>query len=179
MLTILPSSSPLAAGGLRSQSLRVKPDAVFQVPDLAIQTGTTAGTITLNSALSAAGTPVDCNCQLDRTIVIPRTAPVITNLRVQRTATGFDVIVTGYSTTREVTQGTFRFAGSNLQTTELNVQLTTTFNTWFQSAASQTFGGQFSLRIPFTIQGDTNNVNSVTVTLANASGASQPNTASF
>ena len=52
--------------------------------------------------------------------MIARSAPVITALRVQRTATGFDVTITGFSTSREITQGTFRFTGTtNLQTTEV------------------------------------------------------------
>jgi hypothetical protein len=154
--------------------------AVFPGGDVGLQTGTTAGTITLTTALNAGGSTVTCNCPLTQTIVIPRTAPSITGLRVTRTATGFNVVVTGFSTTREVTQGVFRFAGSGtLQTTELTVPLTATFNTWFQSAASSGFGGQFSLTIPFTIQGDTSTVNSVTVTLTNAAGNSQPLTATF
>jgi hypothetical protein len=113
-------------------------------------------------------------------IVIARSAPVITALRVQRTATGFDVTITGFSTSREITQGAFRFTGTtNLQTTEAVVPLSSTFNTWFQSEASNAFGGQFTLRIPFTIQGDTATVNALTVTLTNGTGNSQPSTANF
>jgi hypothetical protein len=154
--------------------------AVFRVPNLAIQTGTTAGTITLASTLTAGGGAVNCpNCQLGQSVSIPRTAPVITNVRVARTTTGFTVTLTGFSTTREIAQGTFRFAGSNLQTTELVVPLTATFNTWFQSEPSQHFGGQFTMTLPFTIQGDTSSVTSLTVTLTNAVGASQPSTANF
>jgi large repetitive protein len=154
--------------------------AVFRVPNLGIQTGTTAGTITLATSLQAAGTPVNCNCQLSQTIVIPRTAPTLSAVRATRTGTGFNIVVTGFSTTREVTQGTFRFAGTtNLQTTELTVALTSTFNTYFQSTAASQFGGQFTLTIPFTIQGDTATVNSVTVVLTNAVGSSQPVTATF
>jgi hypothetical protein len=140
--------------------------AVFRVPNLAIQTGTTAGTITLASTLTAGGGAVNCpNCPLAQSVSIPRTAPVITNVRVTRTTTGFTVTLTGFSTTREISQGTFRFAGSNLQTTELVVPLTATFNTWFQSEPSQQFGGQFTMTLPFTIQGDTSSVTSLTVTL--------------
>jgi hypothetical protein len=153
--------------------------AIFRVPDLAVQTGTTAGTITLVTTLLSGGNPIDCNCQLTRTIVIPRSVPVITSARAQRTATGFTVTVTGFSTSREVTQGTFRFAGTNLQTTEVTVPLTAPFNAWFQSAPSQQFGGQFTLSFPFTIQGDLSSVTSVTVILTNSAGNSQPATASF
>jgi large repetitive protein len=154
--------------------------AVFRVTDLGVQTGTTAGTITLAATLQAAGGPIGCNCPLNQTIVIPRTAPVITAVRASRTATGFSVVITGFSTSRDGTQGVFRFAGTNtLDTTELTVQLATTFNTFFQSAASAQTGGQFTLTVPFTIQGDTSAVNSVTVTLTNAAGTSQPVTATF
>jgi hypothetical protein len=150
------------------------------VPDLPIQIGTTAGTITVSSALTAGGGPVSCpNCQLSQSISVPRAAPVITNVRVTRSATGFTVTLTGFSNTREISQGTFRFVGTNLQTTELVVPLTATFNTWFQSAASLQFGGQFTMTLPFTIQGDTSSVTSLTVILTNAVGASQPSTANF
>jgi hypothetical protein len=168
--------------GGRSVPFRIpagQTQAVFSVASLGIQTGTTAGTITLTTNLTGNGSPIGCNCPLTQTIVIARSAPVITALRVARTATGFNVTIVGFSTTREVTQGTFRFAGTgSLQTTELTVQLGPTFNTYFQSAAA-TFGGQFSVTVPFTIQGGTATVNSVTATLTNAVGTSQPSTTSF
>ena len=62
--------------------------AVFRTADLGVQTGTTAGTITLSPTLSASGAPVNCNCQLTQTIVIPRSAPVISAVRVTRTGGG-------------------------------------------------------------------------------------------
>ena len=153
--------------------------AVFRVANLQLQTGTTAGTITLTTTFTAAGSSINCNCQLARTIVIPRTTPVLNGVRVQRTANGFNVIVTGFSSTREMVQGTFRFAGTNLQASDFTVQLTNQFNAWFQSTQAAQFGGQFSLSIPFTIQGDTTNVNSVTVTLANTVGSSSSVTTTF
>jgi hypothetical protein len=153
---------------------------VFREANLGVQTGTTAGTITLATTLQAAGGPVNCNCPLNQTIIIPRTAPVISAVRASRTANGFSVVITGFSPSREATQGVFRFAGtSTLDTTELTVQLGSTFNTFFQGAASAQSGGQFTLTVPFTIQGDTSAVNSVTVTLTNATGTSQPVTGTF
>ena len=154
--------------------------AAFRVADLGVQTGTTAGTITLAATLQAAGGPINCNCALNQTIVIPRAAPLITAVRATRAGNGFNLVVTGFSTGREGTQGVFRFAGTNaLDTPEVTVQLATAFNAFFQSAASAQTGGQFTLSVPFTIQGNTSAVNSVTVTLTNASGTSQPVTATF
>lgn len=154
--------------------------AVFRVADLGVQTGTTAGTITISTVMQAADAPVNCNCQLNQTIVIPRSAPTISSMRVTRTATGFNVVITGFSTSRELTQGTFRFAGgSTLDTTELVVPLTAIANSYFQSATGAQFGGQFTLNLPFTIQGDTTSVTSVTGTVTNGTGTSQPVTATF
>jgi hypothetical protein len=151
------------------------------VPNLGVQTGTTAGTITLTANFTAGGAPLACtNCTLTQTIVIPRSAPTISSVRASRTATGFNVVITGFTTTREITQGLFRFSGGTaLQTTELTVPLTATVNSFFQGAGAAQFGGQFVLTVPFTIQGETSTVNSVTVTLTNAAGTSQPVTATF
>src|SRR5690606_17048395 len=99
-------------------------EATFAVPSLAVQTGTVAGTITLTTALTLNGQPVTCDCAMTRTIRIAPAAPTISDLRVSRTAGGFNVIITGFSTTREVTQAAFRFGGANLQTTEVTVPLT-------------------------------------------------------
>jgi hypothetical protein len=153
--------------------------ASFTQPTVGIQTGTVAGVITLTTALQAGGSPVTCNCPLTQTIRIARSAPTISSVRVTRTSTGFSVVVTGFSTTREVSQGLFRFGGSNLQTSELSVQLAQPFTTWFQGAQSAQFGGQFVLTMPFNVSGDTASVTSVTVTLTNGVGASQPATANF
>jgi hypothetical protein len=51
--------------------------------------------------------------------------------------------------------------------------------TWFQGAQSPQFGGQFVLTMPFTITGDLNSVNQVTVTLSNSAGNSQAVSATF
>jgi hypothetical protein len=152
---------------------------VFPASTVAIQTGTVAGVITLTTALESGGSAVNCNCPLTRTLTIARSVPSISSVRVVRTANGFNVMITGFSTTREILQATFRFGGTNLQTNEVVVPLTPVFNTWFQGAQSAQFGGQFVLTMPFTVQGDAAGVTSVTVTLANAQGSSQPMTANF
>jgi hypothetical protein len=52
------------------------------------------------------------------------------------------------------------------------VPITTAATTWYQSTASNAFGGQFKLTLPFTVQGDVNAITSVSVTLSNSQGAS-------
>lgn len=97
-----------------------------------------------------------------------------------RTASGFDVAITGFATPREVTQAVFRFtaaSGANLQTTELTIPLSATSATWFSSDSARAFGSQFTYRQPFTLSGDSAAVSSLSVTLSNSVGASQTVTA--
>lgn len=171
-----------ATGG-RTATFRIPAgttEAVFTTANQAIQTGTVAGTITLAVTLESGGVDVPCNdCQLTRTIRIPRSAPVIRGVRIVATGSGFNLEVTGFSTSREITQATFRFTGSNLGTTEVTVPVGPVFLQWYQSGQSAQFGSQFLLTQPFTVAGSTADITSVQVTLTNAVGTSQPATANF
>src|SRR5262249_30649942 len=98
-----------------------------------------------------------------------------------RTAAGFDIEVTGYSTSRDITEAQFDFApsaGANLQTTQLKPSVSSEFITYYQTPESAAFGSAFVYTQPIIVQqGDASAVGSLTVTLTNAQGASQPKTA--
>ena len=145
----------------------------------AFQTGTLAGTIILTTSFSTGSTPVP-GVIAPRTIRVLRAAPSIRAATVTRTASGFDVTITAFSTPREVTQAVFRFtpsSGANLQTTELTLPLTAPATAWFTGDASRAYGGQFTYRQSFTLTGEANAIASLSVTLSNSTGASQPITA--
>lgn len=145
--------------------------ATFPVDPLRILTGTVAGTIRIRIETTPAGTFEE------RTITIARSVPVITAGSVQQATGTFTVQVDGFSNTRELSGATFRFnpvAGGSLQTTELTLNVGQIFTAWYQSTASQPFGGQFRLTVPFTVQGTLNDVDTIVVTLTNTVGASQP-----
>ncbi len=149
--------------------------AVFTAANVGVVTGTVAGTITVRAALNASGTDVTPTPAPVQRIVVDQAPPVITKVILNTTSTGYEVLVTGYSTTRSMVRGTFTFAATsnaNLQTTSLQVALDTAFVTWFNSAASNATGGQFTLTMPFTTSGPSNAVSSVTVVLTNARGDS-------
>src|SRR5438105_9980325 len=99
-------------------------------------------------------------------------------MTVATTAGGFEVRIIGFSTTRDVTQGTFRFVTSSGANTEVTVQMADSARTWFQNTASTPFGGQFSLTQPFSVQSPTT-LTSVSVTLTNGQGASASVSANF
>ena len=147
----------------------------WSAPVAAFQTGTVSGTIELDVTLVANGTditPPDSS----RTIRVDRLAPRIASVQVVKTSNGFDVHLTGYATTRDVTEGTFQFSGDTAgSSASITVPLASSGKAWFQSADSQKFGGQFSLIQSFQWQGQPSGViNSVSVSLTNAQGASTP-----
>ncbi|MBI1895913.1 MAG: putative Ig domain-containing protein [Acidobacteria bacterium] len=155
-------------------------EPVFPVPQLALQTGTVAGTIELAVLLAAEDLDVTPSPAPVRTIRVDRTAPVITSVRLVSTATGFEVQVIGFSTTREVSSATFQFtpaAGSRIEASELTIETNEAARLWFQDPVSAEFGGQFRFVQPFTVQGAT--VSEVGVTLTNAQGTSSAMRARF
>ncbi|HEY3835032.1 MAG TPA: IPT/TIG domain-containing protein, partial [Bryobacteraceae bacterium] len=168
-------SIQFASGG-RTFSFSV-PANTTTFPALQLSTGTVAGTITLTVTLTAAGVNVTPSSGATATIVIGKTAPVILSGKVKLVhANGYlEVDVTGFSTTRDMTQAVFQLnaaPGGSFTSSTITVPISTIFTTWYQSAASATFGGQFTYTQPFTVIGDTNQVQSVTVTMTNSAGTS-------
>lgn len=152
--------------------------AVFEgVPVQRVQTGTVAGTARVAVAISGGGPTAS------QEFTIAKTAPFLAdNLAVQNTTGGFTVVMTGYSTPRDLTSARVTFvpaAGTNLQTTELTIPLTAGAVAWFDSVLGRENGSAFKLTIPFTVQNGSNAVASVTVTLTNSVGTSNSRTRAF
>jgi hypothetical protein len=167
--------------GGRTASFTIPANAT-QSSQIALQTGSVAGTITLAFALQAAGVDLDAT-GLDQTIRIARAAPAIQSVNVTRNAGGFTVQVQGLSTPRELIEVALHFAaaaGANLQTTDLAESLTAVGKQWYQSQASAQFGSQFALVLPIsTSQGSATAVSGVSVVLKNSAGDSQKVSATF
>jgi hypothetical protein len=155
-------------------------NATFATPRMALQTGTVAGTISLNMTVQTAAS--DRTATASRTMHVLRAAPVMRATSLVHTATGFEVHITGYSTPRQLTQAVVVLTpspGSNLQTTQLTIPLSDLAGTWYQNAASNRFGSQFTLVLPFTIQGNASVIGAVGVSLANDQGSSSMVTSQF
>jgi hypothetical protein len=149
--------------------------AVFTSAASRFQTGTVAGTITLTARLSAAGTEIPSSPVPVRTVQVERGAPVINSVRVNRTGSGFDVVITAFATPREVTSAVLRLTVTGaVQGTEFTVNVGSAMSAWYQSADSRAFGSLFTLTIPMTVQQGNGggSVTSVAVTLVNAVGTS-------
>lgn len=142
-----------------------------------ISTGTLAGTIRIDSVLNFAGATAPGPT---RTIVIRRAPPVITNVSVSRSGGGLEIRIQGFTNTRQLTEArvTFTVSGSVDLTSasQVTVNVAAAIQSWFASSASQAFGGQFALTLPFTVNGDAGNISGVSVVITNGEGSS--NTAS-
>jgi sugar lactone lactonase YvrE len=143
--------------------------------------GTTAGTITVGVILRAGNVNVTPSPAPSAAIRIARSAPAITGVVIaNKTATGFEVQVTGLATPREVRQARFRFSGTSLDTTELTADVNTAFTNWYRGTESGLFGSAFKYVQPFSVsQGSVGNITSVTVTLSNSNGDSAAANANF
>ncbi len=147
---------------------------------LGVQTGSVAGLIRVTVTIEPGGGQSGVTDVHEMTVL--RTAPSINSVTLSRTSNGFEVAVVGMSSPRDMTRARFRFTqrtGTNLQTTEVTVQLGEVFSSWYTGAESAQYGSTFRYVQPFTIQGDSTAVASVSVLLVNSSGDSQEMTQSF
>jgi hypothetical protein len=147
-----------------------------------ISTGTVAGTIRLTVAsMTAGGADVLESVLPFQELVIPRLAPVLDEVSFETgTGNGFTIVVKGTATPRAADTMSLTFTGRpgvQLRNPTATVTMTNTFRDYFTSAASRVGGGQFSIRVPVTIDGDASQINGVTVRLSNASGDSNTKSA--
>jgi hypothetical protein len=158
-------------------------DAQFALAELLLQTGTTAGLITLSVTALQAGSQAIPPAVSKLEITIAQSPPAISGAAIaSRSATGFTMRITGFSTAREVTRAQFRFTpvtGRTLQNSQATVELTGPANAWYQNSGSAATGGGFAYTQPFTIQGDLSAIQSVAVTLTNSRGDSQQTSVNF
>jgi hypothetical protein len=142
---------------------------------ITVLTGTTAGTITLTTDLTAGG--IDLG-KTTKTIVNNSGVPFISSVSFQQTPGGITVTVVGFSSSREMVSGLFHFAPANNVTFtsgDITVPLATPFSTWWSNTTqSNPYGTQFTLTAPFSLSTQSTSVVSVTVTLTNSKGASNP-----
>lgn len=111
-------------------------------------------------------------------VTIPKLAPVMTSMTlVNQTASGFDILISGYSTPRDIATAEVSFtpaAGASIQgPLTFSVPTGSLFSTFYGAAKSQAGGSMFDgLRIPVTVSGDKTAIGSVSVKLTNSVGAS-------
>lgn len=148
-----------------------------------LQTGTVASTLTLTPRFTTTG-GFDLTPSNPTTLVLTQApaAPRILAATISGTAGGFTLTLVGYSNTRALGDMNLTLtprSGVDVANPQIRLNLTNNSGIWYRTAASQTFGGQFQIQIPFTFSGGTaaNNTlaalfQSGSVTIANTVGAS-------
>lgn len=141
-----------------------------------VLTGTTAGTITLAVAsLTANGASVTPSPAPSASFTTSATVPFISSINFEQTSGGVTVTVNGFSSTRDMVNGTFTFTPStnaSFATGTFTISLSAPFTTWYQSSASVAYGTEFTLSVPFSVQGASGDLIAVNVTLTNTKGTS-------
>jgi Putative Ig domain len=156
-------------------------NAIFAASPVFIQTGTTATSIVVSATVMLGEDNLTPVPQPDVTVVIDRSPPVIDSATVSRTQTGFNMVMKGFSSTRDVSKASFRFtasAGASLAVTEYVVDVSNAFGDWYRNSASQASGTLFEYTQPFTFSGS-GTLDSVSVTLTNSAGTSDVTTVRF
>lgn len=140
------------------------------------QAGTVAGVIAVSATFAAGAANVTPSTPPSKSVLLPAAAPQIRNVQIgTRTANGFEVLITGFSTTRAISGFSLDFTGApgaSLGTTHLDINVDAPFTSWYQSATGKSFGSQFTASVIINVAGDINAVQAVSVTASNARGAS-------
>jgi len=156
-----------------------------QGTQIGLQTGTVASTITLSPTFTTAAGDIPLTPANPTTLqfAVPAAAPVlIAASEVSSNASSVVLSFTGYSTTRTLTALNLQFtaaAGFNLASSQITVDLTQAAQVWFSSTTSPSFGGQFTVTVPFTFAGTVptgktliGTIASVSATITNEVGTS-------
>ena len=165
-----------------------------------IQSGSVAGDIALVPTFATqAGFDLSPQPAQPQVFTILPNAPRLIGVEiVAKTTTSFALRITGLSSTRNLKGLTFKFTpsqGYKIEKTDFAIDIGLESELWFRSAASETFGGQFAVIIPFdfrdpakkdppspTPPGDTGinlGLENVVVTVSNAVGPSSELTLSL
>jgi hypothetical protein len=145
-------------------------------PAIMIQVGTISGTVSLTLQLTtAAGVNVTPPTLAPISIVVPKIAPTITSVSFTTSGNTLTVLVTGYSSTREIQSATFAFtpaSGTSLAESSITVPSTDLFQTWYSDTGSTQYGSEFTYTQTFNVMNAATAVSNVGVTLTNTFGTS-------
>jgi hypothetical protein len=131
-------------------------------------TGTVAGTVTVRVEKLRAGGLDFLKAPAAVSGRINRAAPAITSVCYAPTSSGFDVDISGYSTTRELTTATLTF-GSNTYSVDLVAAATE----YFAGDDSVRTGGTFRVRAPYRLTAATaQTLGQGNAVIANSAGSS-------
>lgn len=177
-----------ASGGAVSGTVHIPANSTAAIPIEPLQLGSIAGTITVSLAsLTSPGLNIPIPSPVPSTGIPKKpAAPIIVPNSVKITgvtSTGFQVVLTGTTSTRELVGANAVFTaapGTQLNGTPQTVSLAAATTQWFAPVGTASLakgnGGNFVLTLPFGFSGDPSSIGTVSVTLTNSNspGTSTP-----
>jgi hypothetical protein len=160
---------------------------------IGFQSGTVAGTIVLTPSFATQAGAIDLTPATPSVlqITIAPAVPKLIGISLGgqtgtsvggQTTTTVSIAVTGYTTSRSLTNWIVKFtpaAGFDMPKTQFTINIQQVASPWFLGTASQTFGGQFIVTVPFSFQGTVgtgesllSGISAVSVTVDNELGTS-------
>jgi hypothetical protein len=94
-------------------------------------------------------------------ITVPKVAPTVSAVSFSASGDTLTVVVTGFSSTREIQSATFSFTpakGASLAEKSITVPATTLFGTWYTNPDSAQYGSTFTYTQLFTLSGNASEV---------------------
>ena len=144
-------------------------------------TGTVAGTITASATFATEAGSVDITPDTIPEVVftVTKAAPLLRSMTLGSTGQGrFSVLVTGFATSRTVSQLQIAFAGvtgADITTPNLTADVSDAFTLYYGSNQSANFGSLFTATVAFTVnEGEFEDLSTVTITATNELGQSNP-----
>lgn len=163
-----PSVEFLWNGPARTATVNISPgDSVGKFngqPSISFQTGATAGTITFTLTLDGSEQTQQAS------LTIPPASVTLDTATGLRKPGELDISLTGLDNTYSASQLSFTFydtTGATVQPGAIPVNISSVFQQYF---ASTQVGGMFALLATFPVTGDTTQIASVTVQIANSAG---------
>ena len=172
--------------GGRNASFRIpkgRTEAIFPGNLMAnpFLTGTVAGTITASATFATEAGSVDITPDTIPEVVftVTKAAPLLRSMTLGSTGQGrFSVLVTGFATSRTVSQLQIAFAGvtgADITTPNLTADVSDPFTLYYGSNQSANFGSLFTATVVFDVnEGEFEDLSTVTITAANELGQSNP-----
>jgi hypothetical protein len=159
--------SILLSTGSRRALLTIPAGQLVPTQQLQLQTGTTAGVVTVAAQLGSQSAM--------QSAALDPLPPQVRWVQSQQTADGFEVAILSFSPTRELDTAVFAFDDA----LQIKVPIRDLVQAWYDDERSTPFGTLITYRQNFTVRGDTSRLRGVSVTLTNRIGASIPASVAF
>jgi hypothetical protein len=138
--------------------------------------GSVEGTVVVTIKLSTGTTDITPPTLTPQSVAIAPTVPQIQSVSMNTSGTdSLQVVVVGFSSTREISAATFHFtavAGQTLTTPDVTISSIPEFAQWFTNPDSAQYGSAFTYTQNFTLNKDADVVSGVSVVLQNSQGSS-------